>query len=98
MNNMLTALNVLKSKIPEPMKTILFCRNSTDLEEGIDILFQAGYAHMGNENVQINRKNNFNRRETEIISQTEITFPIFQIETISPIIKTEVCLHLWILI
>lgn len=51
-NNMRTALNVFKNKIPEPMKTILFCRNPEDLEEAMDILFQAGYAHSHNSNNQ----------------------------------------------
>ncbi|KAI8116070.1 hypothetical protein CVS40_11793 [Lucilia cuprina] len=59
-NNMRTALNIFKSKIPEPMKTILFCRNPTDLEQAMDILFQAGYAHTGNDNPQT--KSNGNRQ------------------------------------
>lgn len=50
-NNKHTALNIFKSKIPEPMKSILFCRNPEDLEQAMDILFQAGYAYTGsNEN------------------------------------------------
>lgn len=50
MNNQRTALNIFKNKIPEPMKSILFCRNPDDLEQAMDILFQAGYAHVGNNN------------------------------------------------
>lgn len=45
-NNMGTALNVFKEKMPEPMKTILTCRNPDSLETAMDILFKSGYAHM----------------------------------------------------
>lgn len=45
-NNMKTALNIFKNKIPEPMKTILVCRNPDTLENAMDILFQSGYAYM----------------------------------------------------
>lgn len=44
-NNMRTALNVFKEKIPEPMKTILTCRNPETLEAAMEILFQSGYAY-----------------------------------------------------
>lgn len=44
-NNMRTALNIFKEKVPEPMKTILTCRNPDSLETAIDILFQSGYAY-----------------------------------------------------
>lgn len=47
-NNMKSALNIFKAKIPEPMKTILTCRNPDTLEEAMEILFQAGYAYNGN--------------------------------------------------
>lgn len=70
-NNMQTALNIFKSKIPEPMKTILFCRNPIDIEEAMDILFQAGYAYSSNPDNQKhftprhqqthNNGNNYNR-------------------------------------
>ncbi|XP_046811286.1 putative uncharacterized protein DDB_G0282499 [Lucilia cuprina] len=43
-NNMKTALNVFKEKIPEPMRTILTCRNPQTLEVAMEILFQASYA------------------------------------------------------
>ncbi|GBP06329.1 hypothetical protein EVAR_70291_1 [Eumeta japonica] len=46
LNNSRTALNIFKSKIPEPMKTILACRNPTTLEDAMNILFEAGYAHL----------------------------------------------------
>lgn len=66
LNNMHTALNIFKSKIPEPMKSILFCRNPDDLEQAMDILFQAGYAYAGignkhptgNNSIQPNRRGN----------------------------------------
>ncbi|CAD7002092.1 unnamed protein product [Ceratitis capitata] len=32
------------------MKSILFCRDPGDLEQAMDILFQAGYAHVGDNN------------------------------------------------
>ena len=45
-NNKRTAVNIFKSnKLPEPIKTVLICRNPTDLEQAMDILLQAGYAH-----------------------------------------------------
>lgn len=47
-NNMRTALNVFKEKMPEPMRTILTCRNPDSLEEAMEILFQSGYAYHSN--------------------------------------------------
>lgn len=44
-NNMTSALTIFKEKIPEPMRTILVCRNPPSLEEAMDILFQSGYAY-----------------------------------------------------
>ncbi|KAI8116018.1 hypothetical protein CVS40_11848 [Lucilia cuprina] len=49
-NNMKTALNVFKEKIPEPMRTILTCRNPQTLEVAMEILFQAGYAYVTSTN------------------------------------------------
>lgn len=46
-HNQRTALYIFKSKIPEPMKTILACRNPTSLETAIDILYENGYDQMG---------------------------------------------------
>lgn len=43
--NMRTALDVFREKIPEPMKTILACRNPDSLEEAMNILFISGYAN-----------------------------------------------------
>ncbi|GBO99772.1 hypothetical protein EVAR_102524_1 [Eumeta japonica] len=63
------------------MKSILFCRNPEDLEQAMDILFQAGYAHVGNNNGpefkthSSNRNNNYrsntqyNRRDSRNITQ-----------------------------
>ncbi|XP_037928308.1 GATA zinc finger domain-containing protein 14-like [Teleopsis dalmanni] len=51
-NNSRTALNIFKSKIPEPMKTILACRNPNTLEGAMNILFEAGYAHLRIDNQQ----------------------------------------------
>ncbi|KNC23196.1 hypothetical protein FF38_10069 [Lucilia cuprina] len=47
---MKTALNVFKEKIPEPMRTILTCRNPQTLEVAIEILFQTGYAYVTSTN------------------------------------------------
>lgn len=44
-NNMNSALSIFKEKMPEPMRTILVCRNPSTLEEAMDILFQSGYAY-----------------------------------------------------
>lgn len=64
-NNMKSALNIFKAKIPEPMKTILTCRNPDTLEEAMEILFQAGYAYNGNKIRQTEnepRNRNFNKQ------------------------------------
>lgn len=64
-NNMKTALNVFKEKLPEPMKTILICRNPDTLEEAIEILFQSGHAYSRNRSgpfgVKDNRKLHHNQ-------------------------------------
>ncbi|XP_059224784.1 uncharacterized protein DDB_G0287625 [Stomoxys calcitrans] len=44
-NNMKTALGIFREKLPEPMKTIITCRNPDSLETAMDILFQSGYAY-----------------------------------------------------
>ncbi|XP_065361929.1 uncharacterized protein DDB_G0287625-like [Calliphora vicina] len=63
-NNMKTALNIFKEKIPEPMRTILACRNPNTLEDAMDILFNSGYANYGvkNRNNTFNRLDNSNNR------------------------------------
>lgn len=62
-NNMKSALNIFKEKIPEPMKTILACRNPGSLEDAFEILFKSGYAYYGNkpEKTQSSDKNNKSR-------------------------------------
>lgn len=49
-NNMKTALNIFREKLPEPMKTILTCRNPDSLETAMDVLFQSGYAYVTTSN------------------------------------------------
>ncbi|CAD7011465.1 unnamed protein product, partial [Ceratitis capitata] len=49
-NNMKTALNIFKEKVPEPMRTILICRNPDSLETAMEILFQSGYAYVTSPN------------------------------------------------
>ncbi|CAD7001395.1 unnamed protein product, partial [Ceratitis capitata] len=54
-NDMKTKLHRLNNKLvvilgESEAKSILFCRNPVDLEQAMDILFQAGYAHVGNNN------------------------------------------------
>lgn len=44
-NNMRTALNIFRQKIPEPMRTILACRNPQTLEEAMNIIFASGYGY-----------------------------------------------------
>lgn len=46
-NNQRSALHIFKNKMPEPMKTILACRNPTSLESAMDILYENGYDKMG---------------------------------------------------
>ncbi|CAD7078647.1 unnamed protein product [Hermetia illucens] len=45
-NNKRSALNIFKSKIPEPMKIVLTCRNPSTLEDAMDIFFSSGYAYI----------------------------------------------------
>lgn len=71
-NNMKTALNLFKEKLPEPMKTILTCRNPDSLETAMEILFQSGYAYTTISNgifasnaKQPNRSDNSNKRQPQ---------------------------------
>lgn len=65
-NNKKSALNIFKNKIPEPMRSILHCRNPLDLEKAMDILHEAGYAYYSsfgqhNKNIpNINKQNKYN--------------------------------------
>ncbi|KNC28938.1 hypothetical protein FF38_03577, partial [Lucilia cuprina] len=47
---MKTALKIFREKIPEPMKTILACRDPDSIENAMDILFISGYANYWREN------------------------------------------------
>lgn len=47
LNNQRSALHIFKGKMPEPMRTILACRNPSTLESAMDILFECGYDRMG---------------------------------------------------
>jgi len=55
--NNLTALNIFKDKLPEPMRSILFSRNPKDLEEALDILVEGNYAYY---NPYKNKRNEYN--------------------------------------
>ncbi|CAD7078341.1 unnamed protein product [Hermetia illucens] len=55
-NNKRSPLNIFKSKIPEPMKTVLTCRNPSTLEDAMDILFSSGYAYVGASGQTQNRR------------------------------------------
>ena len=58
--NKLSALNIFKNKVPEPLRSILYCRNPTDLEKAMEILYEAGYAHTTINNQNSHQKN-FNK-------------------------------------
>lgn len=57
-NNMQSALNIFKEKIPEPMRTILACRNPSSLEDAMEILFKSGYAYYGSKTVKTGNNSN----------------------------------------
>lgn len=42
--NINSALLVFKNKLPEPMRSVLYCRNPSSLEQAMNILHEAGYA------------------------------------------------------
>lgn len=61
--NKTSALTTFKHKLPEPMRSLLYCRNPDSLEKAMDILFESGYAYFTpspNKNTFVNN-NNFNR-------------------------------------
>lgn len=43
--NINSALEIFKRKLPEPMKSILYCRAPEDLEAAINIIHESGYAY-----------------------------------------------------
>lgn len=55
-NNQRSALHVFKNKMPEPMKTVLACRNPDSLESAMDILFENGYDRMGKDGRIVKRQ------------------------------------------
>lgn len=60
--NINSALNVFKNKVPEPLKSILSCRNPTTLETAMKMLHESGYAFFNNSkhNNMPNHSNNNN--------------------------------------
>ena len=46
--NKRAALDVFKNKLPEPLKSLLICRDPTSLETAIQILHENTYIKMGN--------------------------------------------------
>lgn len=68
LNNQRSALHIFKNKMPEPMRTILACRNPDTLESAMDILFESGYDKMGKDSYQTkphktNKDKGLNNRE-----------------------------------
>lgn len=61
--NCKAALNLFINKIPEPMKGLLHCRNPNNLEEAIQILFEAGYAYVRSNTWDYNRHHRPNIRQ-----------------------------------
>lgn len=60
-NNQKSALHIFKNKMPEPMKTVLACRNPSSLEEAMDILFENGYDRMGKDGRIVKKQRNENQ-------------------------------------
>lgn len=56
--NKRTALEVFKSKLAEPMRSIIICRDPTNIENAIKILFDANYAYYNPIPNQIKNYNN----------------------------------------
>lgn len=52
LNNQKSALHIFKNKMPEPMRTVLACRNPNTLESAMDILFESGYDKVGKDGFQ----------------------------------------------
>lgn len=77
-NNMKTALNIFREKLPEPLKTIITCRNPDTLEIAMDILFLSGYAYYTTSNGVFNttpkqfNKHGNNKHKQEYRNQTQI--------------------------
>ncbi|XP_059224321.1 GATA zinc finger domain-containing protein 14-like [Stomoxys calcitrans] len=65
LNNMKSALHIFKNKMPEPMRTVLTCRNPDSLESAMDILFESGYAYMGKDGRIVKRNDKGKRQNNE---------------------------------
>ncbi|XP_055385906.1 metacaspase-2-like [Condylostylus longicornis] len=59
--NIETALNIFKDKLPEPMRSILYCRNPATIEQAMDILHESNYAFYS----PFKNKTNFNKPSTQ---------------------------------
>lgn len=57
-DNQLIALDIMKSNIPEPCRTILFCRNPDAMEKAIFVLTETGHLYH-------KRDNKFNKRQNK---------------------------------
>lgn len=69
--NKRTALNVFKNKLPEPMKSIIICRNPDNIENAMKILHGCNYAfynpnpQMQNQNREIRNTNFQNKNQNQ---------------------------------
>ncbi|XP_055371865.1 uncharacterized protein MAL13P1.304-like [Condylostylus longicornis] len=61
--NIKTALEIFKDKLPEPMRSIIFSRNPSTLEEAIDILHEGNYAYYNPLETKIRNNNNRNHQK-----------------------------------
>ncbi|XP_055851897.1 putative uncharacterized protein DDB_G0282133 [Episyrphus balteatus] len=57
-NNKHSALVIFRNKIPEPMRSLICCRNPQSLESAITILHECGYAHYNPYNKSLTPKLN----------------------------------------
>ncbi|GBP97604.1 Retrovirus-related Pol polyprotein from transposon 297 [Eumeta japonica] len=64
LNNQRSALHIFKNKMPEPMRTVLTCRNPGSLESAMDILFESGYDRMGKDGRIVKNSNSKGRRQS----------------------------------
>lgn len=75
-NNMRTALNIFKEKLPEPLRTILACRDPETLEDAMNIIFTTGYANDTGHNTNRNKNpyfiGNRNHRSNQSIEANGI--------------------------
>lgn len=62
--NIMTGLKIFKSKINEPMRTILYARNPTTIENALNILSEGGYLY-NREKTEHTNKNYFEPRNKQ---------------------------------